>query len=108
MTTPEEYSSTVNRHEDQAEVGVQGELDVYTASMLRQTLNDLLTDGATSLIIDMERLSYIDSTGLGVLVGALKQARDLGGDLRLRGLSAQAFNVFEITGLTRVFTIETA
>ena len=59
-----------------------------------------------SLLVDMSGLAYIDSTGLGVLVGALKQAREMGGDVRLRSLNPQAYNVFDITGLTRVFTIE--
>lgn len=106
MTTPEEYAATVTRQEDHVEVAVRGELDVYTASMLRQTLTELLVAGDVSLLIDMSDLAYIDSTGLGVLVGALKQAREMGGDVRLRGLNAQAYNVFDITGLTRVFTIE--
>ena len=106
MTTPEDYSATVTRRDGVVEVAVRGELDVYTASMLRQTLAELLGHGETSIEVDMRGLSYIDSTGLGVLVGALKQARELGGDLRLRGLNPQAYNVFEITGLTRVFTIE--
>lgn len=106
MTNPEDYSATVTALGDDMEVAVKGELDVYTASMLRHTLNELIAEGHRSLVIEMANLSYIDSTGLGVLVGALKQVRELGGDLRLRGLTAQAYNVFEITGLTRVFTIE--
>ena len=106
MTTPEDYAATVTRHEDHVEVAVRGELDVYTASMLRQTLTELLAGGDVSLLVDMSGLGYIDSTGLGVLVGALKQAREMGGDVRLRHLNPQAYNVFDITGLTRVFTIE--
>ena len=106
MTTPEEYSATVTRNEDHVLIAIRGELDVYSASMLRQTMNEILGGGESSIRVDMEHLSYIDSTGLGVLVGALKQAREMGGDLRLRNLNSQAYNVFEITGLTRVFTIE--
>ena len=52
-------------------VSLRGEIDVYTAPRLRQTLIDLVEGGATNIVVDMERVDFLDSTGLGVLVGGL-------------------------------------
>ena len=57
------------------------------------------------LTIDLSAMSFIDSTGLGVLVGVLKRAREAGGELRLRGPSRSARKVLEISGLSRIVTV---
>jgi hypothetical protein len=55
---------------DRTIVEVGGEIDVYTAPRLREQLVDLVADGKYHLVVDMERVDFLDSTGLGVLVGA--------------------------------------
>ena len=58
---------------DRTVVEVGGEIDVYTAPRLREQLVDLVADGKYHLVVDMERVDFLDSTGLGVLVGGLKR-----------------------------------
>jgi anti-sigma B factor antagonist len=86
-------------------VGVAGEIDVYTAPTLREQLNDLVADGQHDLVVDMAAVDFLDSTGLGVLVGGLKRARAHGGELRLVCDQERILKVFRITGLTAVFPI---
>jgi anti-sigma B factor antagonist len=90
---------------DRTVVEVGGEIDVYTAPQLRGALNDAVADGARHLVVDMTGTEFLDSTGLGVLVGGLKRVRTMDGDLELVCSSEKILKVFRITGLTKVFTI---
>jgi anti-sigma B factor antagonist len=86
-------------------VKVGGEIDVYTAPKLREQLIDLVSSGAYHLIVDMEGVDFLDSTGLGVLVGGLKRVRAHEGTLRLVCTQERILKIFRITGLTKVFPI---
>src|SRR5450756_1983109 len=87
------------------EVSVAGEVDVYPAPMLREELAALIGAEHANLIVDLAEVSFMDSTGLGVLVGALKKIRTLGGELRLVIDQEKVLKVFRITALTQVFPI---
>jgi anti-sigma B factor antagonist len=95
----------VERDGNQRKVVLRGELDVVTAPHLRETLLELITGGASAIDIDMAKLSLIDSTGLGVLVGVLKRSLQHDCSLRLCSPQRGAKRVLDITGLDRVFTI---
>lgn len=84
---------------------VAGEIDVYSAPKLRQQLADLVDLGRYKLILDMEALEFLDSAGLGVLVGGLKRVRAYGGSLSLVCTQDRILRLFRITGLTMVFPI---
>jgi anti-sigma B factor antagonist len=86
-------------------VEVGGEIDVYTAPKLREQLVELVNDGKYHLIVDMEGVDFLDSTGLGVLVGGLKRVRAHDGSLRLVCTQERILKIFRITGLTKVFPI---
>jgi anti-sigma B factor antagonist len=86
-------------------VPVRGELDIATAPILRQLLINGQTDGRTT-IVDLSRVTFIDASGLGVLVTALKRARASGGDLVLRDPARGVARVLEISRLAAVFQIE--
>jgi anti-sigma B factor antagonist len=86
-------------------VSVRGEIDVYTAPSLRERLNELVASGHYDLIVDLEGVEFLDSTGLGVLVGGLKRVRSHDGTLRLVCAQEKILKVFRITGLTKVFPI---
>lgn len=86
-------------------IGVAGEIDVYSAPKLRDRLSDLVGEGAYDLIIDMEGVEFIDSTGLGVLVGGLKKVRSHDGGLKLVCTQDRLLKIFQITGLSKVFAI---
>ncbi len=62
---------------------VNGEVDLYSASALKETVYEILDSGASSIILDMTGLEFMDSSGLGVLVGTLKRVRSAGGSLWL-------------------------
>lgn len=84
-------------------VTVAGEVDIATGPQLRQRLLELAADGRTRVIIEASQVSFIDSTGLGVLVGALKRLRQSGGDLTVVSSSPPVKKILEITGLLDVF-----
>lgn len=86
-------------------IEVAGEIDVYSAPKLRDRLSDLVGEGAYDLIIDMEGVEFIDSTGLGVLVGGLKKVRSHDGSLKLVCTQERLLKIFQITGLSKVFAI---
>jgi anti-sigma B factor antagonist len=86
-------------------VAVAGEIDVYTAPKLREQIVALVDDGHYDLIIDMSGVEFLDSTGLGVLVGGLKRVRAHDGSLALVCNEERILKIFRITGLTKVFPI---
>ncbi len=86
-------------------ITLRGEIDVYTAPRLRQTLIDLVDSGVTNIVVDMEKVDFLDSTGLGVLVGGLKRVKDKDGSLKLVATQDRILKIFDITGLARVFPI---
>jgi len=90
---------------DRTVVEVGGEIDVYTAPKLREQLVELVQNGSYHLIVDMEQVEFLDSTGLGVLVGGLKRVRAHDGSLRLVCTQERILKIFRITGLTKVFPI---
>lgn len=84
---------------------VAGEVDVYTAPRLKVALTDAADRGCAPLIVDMEQVGFIDSSGLGVLVGALRRVKEAGGDLRLVCTRDNVVKIFRITGLDKVFSL---
>jgi anti-sigma B factor antagonist len=86
-------------------VDVEGEIDVYTAPRLRELLIDLVNKNNYNLVVNMERVEFLDSTGLGVLVGGLKRVRAYDGSLDLVCTQERILKIFRITGLTKVFGI---
>src|ERR1700712_4871804 len=86
-------------------VAVGGEIDVYTAPKLRDKITELVGDGKHDLVIDMEGVDFLDSTGLGVLVGGLKKVRAHDGSMELICSQDRLLKIFRITGLAKGFTI---
>jgi anti-sigma B factor antagonist len=86
-------------------VEVGGEIDVYTAPKLRETIVALVDAGQYHLVVDLERVEFLDSTGLGVLVGGLKKLRAHDGSMQLICTQERLLKIFRITGLDRVFTL---
>ena len=83
-----------------AVVEVAGELDLHSAPQLRAELNRALENNAPPrIVVDLMGVTFLDSTGVGVLVGALKRAREAQGALHFCGAQSRVRRVFEITGL---------
>lgn len=86
-------------------VGVTGEVDVFTAPKLREQLIDLVDQGAYQIVVDLEGVDFLDSTGLGVLVAGLKRAKTHDGSLSIVCTKEKILKIFRVTGLTKVFPI---
>ena len=86
-------------------VEVQGEIDVYTSPRVKETINELIEGGHYNFVINLEGVRYIDSTGLGVLIGALKKVREQNGRIVLICTNPQIKKIFNITGLIKIFEI---
>ena len=84
---------------------VVGELDVVGAPKLRQSVMDAVKDGRHCLVLDLSGVDFIDSFGIGVIVGALKRVRLLDGDLRVIVPEPRVRRVLEVCDLDRVFTL---
>ena len=102
---PTTLELTVSEHGGETVVGAAGELDVNTAPELREQLARLVNEGARQIVVELSDVSFVDSTALSVLVSALKRLRQADGDLQLASPTPSVRRVFEITGLTRLFTI---
>ena len=90
---------------DRTVVAVGGEIDVYTAPKLRDRITELVNAGHHDLLVDLEKVEFLDSTGLGVLVGGLKKVRAQDGSMELICSQDRLLKIFRITGLAKVFTI---
>jgi anti-sigma B factor antagonist len=86
-------------------LSLSGEIDIATAPRVRERLYALLAEGNERLIVDLDDVGFLDSTGLGVLVGVLKRVRTQGGELRLVCTQPRIAKVFEITRLDSAFAI---
>ena len=100
-----ELGLDVSKAGDYAVVDVKGEIDVYTAPKLREKLIELVSEGSHNVVVNLEGVDFLDSTGLGVLVGALKRVKAHDGTLALVCTQDKILKIFKITGLTKVFPI---
>jgi anti-sigma B factor antagonist len=82
-----------------------GEVDLHVAPELRDRLTNAIEEGADYVVLDLSRVTFMDSMALGVLLGALKKLRPRGGELRLVVPSSDVRRIFEITLLDQVFTL---
>lgn len=90
---------------DHTVLEVGGEVDVYTAPRLRERLIELVDGGARNVVVDLGRVDFLDSTGLGVLVGAHKRLRIAGGTFGLVCAKEPLLKIFRITALDQVFPL---
>jgi anti-sigma B factor antagonist len=82
-----------------------GDVDLHTAPQLREHLTRVIDRGATLVVVDLDEVTFIDSTTLGVLLGAGKRLRPRGGQLRIAVSVPSIRKIFEITLLDRIFQL---
>lgn len=85
-------------------VSLDGRLNMASASTLRQTIASLVQEGSSRFAVDLSRVSFMDSSGLGALISGLKTARQAGGDLRIAAPTEQVQLVLQLTNMERVLT----
>lgn len=87
-------------------IAVTGQIDLYAAPELKVAVGDAIRHGARRLILDMSETSFIDSSALSILLGAVKRLRPLGGEVVvISGRGSAVREVFEITGLDHLFEL---
>lgn len=94
-----EFKETDNRWD----VVLKGEVDISNASQLREELKTMLEEKTAVVEMDIKELSYIDSTGLGVIIGTYKRMEEKGLSLKLRNPAENVKKLLKITGLDRIF-----
>jgi anti-sigma B factor antagonist len=99
------FDLSVSERDGCVVLAVTGELDVATAPQLRQEAVRLTTLGHSRIVIDLSGVDFLDSTGLGVIVGVLKRARTHGGDLAVAGAENHVRKVFDITRISDVVSM---
>lgn len=96
---------TITVGSDCAAIRVKGEIDVYTAPQLRESVLDLIARGVSHVIADLRDVEFLDSTGLGAIVGGHKRLRTNDGSLVLAASPDRIVRLFRITGLDRAFSL---
>ena len=84
---------------------VHGEVDMASAPELRRQLVGLVDAGRPHIVVDLELVEFMDSTGLGVLIGGVRRTRASGGDLRIVCTNDRLVSLFEITGLAAAYRL---
>lgn len=84
---------------------LRGSLDLATAPTVRAALNDATDNDSHHIIVDLTQLEFLDSTGLGVLIGAHRRTAEHGGSLRLVVHDGPISRLLHITGLIGVFAV---
>jgi anti-sigma B factor antagonist len=87
-------------------LSVSGEVDIQTSPILDEHVERVLGQGASSMVVDLGGVTFLDSTGLSVLIAGLKRCQDAGGTMRVTSPRPNVRRVFEVTGLTDVFQID--
>jgi anti-sigma B factor antagonist len=100
-----DVSVTRSSNGDVPVVAVSGEVDVYSAPALKESLTGLLESGVSSVVVDLTAVAFLDSTGLGALVEARAATSEAGGSLPLVCNQQRILKLFTITGLDGVFAI---
>lgn len=80
-----------------------GFMDMREVPKFEQALDQLIKSGRTRIVLDLSRLDYISSAGLGTIIGSIREVRRQGGDIKVGGYSAPVFDILKTFGFTEVF-----
>jgi anti-sigma B factor antagonist len=94
---------STERHGDATVVRLEGEFDLYASAEVRQAADPVLEDG-DHLLVDLSGVTFLDSSGLGTLVGLQKRAKLADARMTLCGLSPRLYKIFDVTALRAAFT----
>lgn len=100
------FVKDLNENMNYWKIELIGEVDINTSNSLKESLNDILNDKEINLKIDCKSLSYIDSTGLGVLIGILKRVKKNNNNISIVNPQTNISKLLNITGLDKIFIME--
>ena len=86
-------------------ISCQGRVDAYSSPHFKEYLKDLIDKRHTRVIIAMEQVEFLDSSGLGALVACLRKAKEKKGDIKISGLTPEVRSIFDMTRVSRLFEI---
>ena len=95
----------VEEHGEVRGLACLGRMDAQVSGLLKDRIQELLDKGTTQLVVDMEGLEFLDSSGLGALVSCLRRIKEKKGEMKLAGLRPDVHAIFEITRVSRLFHI---
>ncbi|HJG97491.1 MAG TPA: STAS domain-containing protein [Romboutsia timonensis] len=98
--------SKLNNENDFWDISLKGELDVSTADKLKEYLHNLADEKILDMKINLDKLDYIDSTGLGVMIGVLKKLKTDNKEIHILNPKSNVKKIFTITGLDKIFKME--
>jgi anti-sigma B factor antagonist len=101
----ERISTQQHREGKYPVVEVTGEIDVYTSPVFKGAIYDPILQGFRHVIVDMSRVTYMDSSGFGILLGACKQVKPKGGTISLVGCNDMITRMLNITRLSTIFNL---
>src|SRR5699024_6565776 len=96
----------IEENGNQKTVFVSGEIDIYTAPKLKRELHELGNKSSQMIIVDLNDVHYMDSTGLGVFISVLKLTKEHDSHLKLVNLNERVLRLFQITGLNEIMDIQ--
>ena len=99
-------ASNLNNENNFWEIHLEGELDVSSADKLKEYLHNLADEKILDMKINLENLDYIDSTGLGVMIGVLKKLKIDNKEIYILNPKNNVKKIFTITGLDKIFKVE--
>lgn len=86
-------------------ISIEGRLDAYTSVDLEESINELIDAGNLQIIVNFDKIDYISSSGLRVMLATLKQLKQVHGDVKLCCLKSYIREIFDIAGFTQLFEI---
>lgn len=95
--------NTIVNIEDQIELELIGELDIYSASDFMEKVENLIEEYQKDILMDFEKLDYLDSSGLGALISILNQSQKCGAKISIRGVKPRIRKLFKITQIEDLF-----
>jgi len=104
------FELALEKDEDKlsSQISVAGEIDLFAAPDFKKRLYEAIGEGDSDVVLNCTDLTYIDSTGLGILLGALKRVRQNNHNVYIRNLKDSIRKLFRITGLDKAFILEEA
>jgi len=82
-----------------------GEIDLHVSPIIRRSLNRMIAKKPKQLVVDLSRVSYIDSAGLGAVIEAMREVEAYGGKFAVAGLQETVRSIFKMLKLDQVFSI---